>query len=183
MNLTYRPDWVEGDDILAIFEARGITGDVALEWLARAYLDRGLCAEHADPERDLFRLPCGASVSDLGQDIEWSDPTVWAWYDGHIVRVYVQVSAQLLRRLLPEAPKGKRGRKPSANWEVIDDLLRSEIEKKGFPDRENPPGWQCQADVERWAAGILDDRRESAVTSTIRSHVSEMLARIREAGN
>lgn len=82
----------------------------------------------------------------------------------------------------PAAAPGRRGAKAKADWEAVGLALRYEIEQRGVPGPDNDdPKWRCQADVERWAADFLDQRRESVAESTIRDRIRKTLQDI-EAG-
>jgi hypothetical protein len=118
----YEPAWLQGDDVFDTFEAAGIDPPAAVEWLSGAHHDRGLAlADDAEPSRDLFRLPWGASLDnnvpgfgDFVGRIDWHDLTVIALYSGYHVPVPIEVSRVLLAELLPKSTGGKSkgGRKP-----------------------------------------------------------------------
>ena len=103
----YEPAWLQCGDVFDAFEVAGIDAPAAMEWLAGAIHDRGLAlAKDAEPSRDLFRLPWGASLEnsvpsfgDAGQ-IDWQTLTVTAFFDGFYVPVPVEVSSKLLAELL-----------------------------------------------------------------------------------
>ena len=44
------------------------------------------------------------------------------------------------------------GRPPAADWAELKKAYRQEVELVGPPSRDHEPGWQSQADVERWIA-------------------------------
>jgi hypothetical protein len=75
-------------------------------------------------------------------------------------------------------PEKRRGRLPKADWAALEALLEDRINKGGWPDVDNVPGWQCKADVERYIEAFMQDRREDASESVIRHHVTQMLKRI-----
>ena len=185
----YEPAWLQGDDVFDAFEATGIDRPAAAEWLAGAHHDRGLAlAKDADPTRDLFRLPWGASldtgISDFGVigRIDWHKLTVNALYSGHYVPLPIEVSRVLLADLLPKPMdgKGKGGRKPVADWYAIEEAVHVEIKNRGWPDDDNAdPKWRSQSDVERFVSGVLVYRKERGEEATIRRHVKEILNKIK----
>src|SRR5262249_53880521 len=75
-------------------------------------------------------------------------------------------------------PRG--GRPTAADWDAVQELLRREIKGRGWPNPDNERGWRTKEDVSRWVAEVLQDRKESAAESTIRSHVNLMLKHLRD---
>jgi hypothetical protein len=84
----------------------------------------------------------------------------------------------------PVAPNGsRRGARAKADWDAFELALRQRIEQLGFPHEDNDyPDWRLQADVERWGAEFLEDRKEPIKEARLREKVTPMLARIK-AGN
>jgi hypothetical protein len=74
------------------------------------------------------------------------------------------------------------GRRPAADWDVVRDALRLEIDRRGMIGPDNDADWRIQADVERFVSAILEERNEAVAESTVRDRVSNMLKSI-EAGN
>jgi hypothetical protein len=100
-----------------------------------------------------------------------------------IARTYTSVHcyADDIKALLSK-PSTRRGRRPRIDWDVIELALQHEIATRGLPSPDNDnPDWRSQADVERWAAQLLQDRNEKIEESWLREKVSEMLKHI-EAG-
>lgn len=75
----------------------------------------------------------------------------------------------------------KRGAPPSADWDIYFKMLEEKIEQDGYPDRSNIEGWSKQADVERWLAGLAAKDGRDPAPSTIRSHASGFLEKIRNS--
>jgi len=105
----------------------------------------------------------------------------------------IEVSASLIRTLLggvgsntseaSAASTSNRGRKPAADWDAVELSVQLEIQKRKFPDAENDEaGWNCQADVERFVADLLERRNTPISESTVRFHVGKILNSIK-AGN
>jgi hypothetical protein len=86
-----------------------------------------------------------------------------------------------VRVTLKEALETRKGGRPTAaDWDAVEKLLSDEIDKREWPTRDGEKGWQTIEDVCRWVAVILDERKESAAESTIRSRVNLMLNNIRD---
>ncbi len=61
--------------------------------------------------------------------------------------------------------------------------LQEEIKRRGRPDEDNAdPAWRRQADVEQWAAELLEQRNEPIKESRLREKVAYLLRGV-EAGN
>lgn len=76
--------------------------------------------------------------------------------------------------------RNKGGRPESVDWAAVETALASEIERFGYPSLQNPPGWQRPADVNRWAADLLQEHGEDASDSSIKMHVRQMLLRLKK---
>ena len=103
---------------------------------------------------------------------------------GRTLRTYHNVHCyeDEIKELLP-SHSTRRGRKARIDWDAIELALSHKVERCGFPSSDNDePDWRMQADAERWAAQLLQDREETVGESWLREKVSGMLARIK-AGN
>jgi hypothetical protein len=69
----------------------------------------------------------------------------------------------------------RTGRRPAADWPVIADALRLEVDRRGMIGPDNDADWRIQADVEKWVSTLLQDRNETAAESTVRDRVRKML--------
>ena len=79
--------------------------------------------------------------------------------------------------------KSRRGRRPKADWDAVGMALQEEIKRRGRPDEDNAdPAWRRQADVEQWAAELLEQRNEPIKESRLREKVAYLLRGV-EAGN
>lgn len=74
------------------------------------------------------------------------------------------------------------GRRPGADWDVVRDALRLEINRRGMIGPDNDADWRIQADAERFVSAILEERNEAITESVVRTRVREMLKGI-GAGN
>jgi hypothetical protein len=192
----YEPAWLQGDDVFDAFEAAGIDPPAAVEWLAGAHNDRGLAlADDAEPSRDLFRLPWGASLDnsvsvpsffgDFVGRIDWQALTVNALFEGHYMSVPVEVSRMLLAELLPKSTGGKSkgGRPRRADQDAAQEALRLEIKRRGWPDDDNAdPKWRHQTHVEEWLREFFSSRKEAIRESRTREITVDLLNKLK-AGN
>jgi hypothetical protein len=81
----------------------------------------------------------------------------------------------------PKAPLrlvNKGGRPAAADWEAVEEAIRIKIKECGFPEQGNR-GWGIQADVERFATDVLDARSDNVGETAIRTHVREILQKLR----
>jgi hypothetical protein len=71
------------------------------------------------------------------------------------------------------------GRPPKVDWDALKDPLREEIKKFGYPDRQNPPGWQRTSDVVEWAFEQLGRTENEVSARTVADHIRGMLRELR----
>ncbi|WGS02213.1 hypothetical protein MTX26_15910 [Bradyrhizobium sp. ISRA443] len=139
---------------------------------AEAILKAALHSGEVRDDRPMFAADDGiASIGSRGQQFSEYDLADWLCRNHGAPKVAVVASV------------GRRGRRSTADWDAVELALREEIRKRGFPNLENDdPAWRLQADVETWAAELLEQRKEPIKESRVREKIAEMLKRI-EAGN
>ncbi len=106
-------------------------------------------------------------------------------FNGRTYREKLQVSGSDIAKSWPFAGKASnkptRGRSPNVDWTIYEGFLRDECKKQGgVPSAQIGLDWSTQAHAERFIYTILEARREKASESTVRSHVSLMLGRIKQ---
>jgi hypothetical protein len=192
----YQAAWLGADEVFQMFAQAGIDRKAAAQWLEAVWRDRNcpsIRSQHPDPAHDLFRLD---PVAEKSWQMTTLFPLIEIDWDAliqrygflvshapgvpipHTVDLPFEVSREQLVKLLPRE-KAKTGRPWSADWDAIQDVLKAEIEKRGWPDRDNVKGWQTQADAERLVAETVSARNEDAGATTIRGQTRKMLRAIK----
>jgi hypothetical protein len=118
------------------------------------------------------------------QGIDVFAGTIEVYDRGVTLRTYRHVHCyeHEIKTISEIGPSKRVGRRPKADWDAVEDALHLQMKSRGMIGLDNDADWQIKADVERWVSTLLEARNEIVEESTVREHVTKMLARI-EAGN
>jgi len=79
---------------------------------------------------------------------------------------------------VPSRSVNKGGAPTKADWSALKDELRDEIKAVGFPHRGGEPGWQSNADAERFVAARTG--KDDPSPRTVRRRTKEILEQLRQ---
>jgi hypothetical protein len=125
---------------------------------------RGVIAPRDAFTRDIARFPGGQTFACIETQ-----------------RVDADAVEQLIELLKNGKEKGtstKRGRKPKADWEAIEEAFAARVLLDGYPDARNVKGWSQQSDVEEWISGLVEREGVSLAESTLRRRAKEFMTRV-----
>jgi hypothetical protein len=94
-------------------------------------------------------------------------------------RFVPQESHRVSKRKHLTQPFNKGGRPPKVDWNALKDAFQQEIKICGYPNSQNPPGWQRTKDVVDWAFTKLGKEGENVIPRTVADHVRRMLRELK----